>query len=75
MNFYRQSDVEFPDIWRVFLSGSSASGKTTFAETLETKDDIEEAIDEKAKPTKPVKEVATSVKVGMPKTASGKPQK
>ena len=52
----------------VSVDKTMGDGKTTFAETLETKDDIEGAIDKKSQPTKPVKEVATSVKVGMPKT-------
>ena len=34
MVFYRQVNVEYPDIWRVFVTGSSGAGKTTFAEKL-----------------------------------------
>ena len=31
---YREVDIKFSDIWRVFISGSSSSGKTYFARQL-----------------------------------------
>ena len=31
---YRELKVDFPDIWRVFISGCSAAGKTFFAKQL-----------------------------------------
>ena len=31
---YREVDIKFSDIWRVFISGSSSSGKTHFARQL-----------------------------------------
>lgn len=34
MSFYRKVKVDFPDIWRVFITGSSGAGKTKFAERL-----------------------------------------
>jgi len=56
----------------VSVDKTMGDGKTTFAETLETKDDIEGAIDKKAEPKKPVKEVSTATKVGMPKVIKQK---
>ena len=34
MNFYRSVDVEYPEIWRLFIAGSSSAGKTYFAGKL-----------------------------------------
>ena len=31
MDFHREVNIEFPEIWRIFISGSSGSGKTTLA--------------------------------------------
>ena len=31
MNFHRTINIDFPKIWRIFISGSSGSGKTTLA--------------------------------------------
>ena len=31
MDFHRKVNIEFPEIWRIFISGSSGSGKTTLA--------------------------------------------
>ena len=34
MNFYQQVDIEYPEIWRLFIAGSSSAGKTFFAGKL-----------------------------------------
>ena len=34
MNFYRHVDIEYPEIWRLFIAGSSSAGKTFFAGKL-----------------------------------------
>ena len=34
MNFYQHVDIDYPEIWRVFIAGSSSAGKTFFAGKL-----------------------------------------
>jgi len=34
MNFYQHVDIEYPEIWRLFIAGSSSAGKTFFAGKL-----------------------------------------
>ena len=34
MNFYRHVDIDYPEIWRLFIAGSSSAGKTFFAGKL-----------------------------------------
>ena len=34
MDFYRSVDIEYPEIWRLFIAGSSSAGKTYFAGKL-----------------------------------------
>ena len=34
MNFYQDVDIEYPEIWRLFIAGSSSAGKTFFAGKL-----------------------------------------